>query len=187
MGGGGLGAGCSLRASLAWKNKGLLSFIMASIPGCSAGPPATTLANGEDLATSPVLPVFLTNGVGVPFCAPLAVGVAYPATCGLIGGDFALILPGVICVPEGGVDTVLPPLIVLLTVDRGVVVSPTTDRVGVASFVGDGLRVPDVGVRMNGLFGDGGRLAVVLFAASFGVRGDAVFRVGGTVGLTALF
>lgn len=135
------------------------------------------------------MPAFLTNGAGVPFWTALAVGVAYPARCGLIGGDFARRLPGVPCVPEVGVETVLPPLMVLLAVDRGVVVSPTTDLVGVASLVGDGLRVPDeVGARMKGgRFGDGGRLLVVLFAASFGVRGDAVLRLGGTVGLTALF
>jgi len=60
--------------------------------------------------------------------------------------------------------------------------------VGVASLVGEGLRVPEeVGARKKGRFGDGGRLFVVLFAASFGVRGDAVLRLGGIVGLTALF
>lgn len=133
------------------------------------------------------MPAFLTKGAGVPFCAPLAVGVAYPARCGLIGGDFARRLPGVVWVPEVGVETVLPPLTVLLAVDRGVVVSPTTDLVGVASLVGEGLRVPDeVGARKRGRFGEGGRLFVVLFAASFGVRGDAVLRLEATVGLTAL-
>ena len=80
----------------------------------------------------------------------------------------------------------VPPLI-LLADDLGVVLSPTTERAGVTSFVGDGLLVVPV-VLTNGLLGDGARFVViVLVAASFGVRGDAVLRLPVTACLSGRF